>query len=49
MKYNIEKDIPKDETKNSPFWICWHAGMLFLHGVITYQAFENIYNKYSGL
>lgn len=38
-----------DETTNSPFWICWHACMLYLHGVISYQAFEEIYNKYATL
>lgn len=35
-----------DETKNAPFWICWHAGMLFLHGVITIETFNSIYNRY---
>lgn len=33
-----------DETENQPFWICWHACMLFLHGVITKQEFDKIYN-----
>lgn len=33
-----------DETKNASFWICWHACMLFLHGVITKSQFDEIYN-----
>ena len=37
----------KDETTNAPFWICWHACMLFLHGAITKDEFDEVYNKYS--
>lgn len=39
-------NIP-DETDNAKFWICWHACMLFLHGVISYNEFEKIYNSHS--
>ncbi len=34
-----------DETKNPVFWICWHAAMLFLHGVISYEQFNEIYDN----
>jgi len=34
-----------DETKDEDFWICYHACMLFLHGVISYEDFKNIYNQ----
>lgn len=40
---------PVDETKNEPFWICYHACMLFLHGAFTKEQFDQVYNKYSGL
>jgi hypothetical protein len=33
------------ESKNPSFWICWHACMLFLHGILTYEQFEKIYNS----
>lgn len=35
------------ESEDSAFWICWHACMLFLHGVITKSEFDKIYNKHS--
>lgn len=38
---------PADETNNPAFWICWHACMLFLHGVITKETFDSIYKRYN--
>lgn len=35
------------ELENQPFWICYHACMLFLHGVFTYDQFEEVYKDQS--
>jgi hypothetical protein len=37
--------INNTETNNEPFWICYHAVMLFLHGVITKEDFDKIYKQ----
>lgn len=33
------------EYRNPEFWICYHACMLFLHGIFTYDQFNEIYKK----
>ena len=35
-----------NETDNPRFWICWHACMLYLHGVFSYEQFDKIYQTY---
>lgn len=42
---NLWVDRPS-ELENQPFWICYHACMLFLHGVLTYKQFNKIYKKH---
>jgi hypothetical protein len=37
--------ITNTETNNQSFWICYHAVMLFLHGVITKEDFDKIYKQ----
>jgi hypothetical protein len=39
----------RNETDNPEFWICYHACMLFIFEVITYETFMSIYNKYSNI
>lgn len=33
------------ESENPQFWICYHAAMLFFHGIFTYEQFDEIYKK----
>jgi hypothetical protein len=33
------------ESDNPVFWICYHACMLYMHGVLTYEDFMKIYHE----
>ena len=39
-------DEIKPESEKPEFWICYHACMLFLHGIINLETFNSIYDRY---
>lgn len=43
---SIWENIPS-ERDNAPFWICYHAVMLWLHGAISKADLDTIFEKYT--
>lgn len=39
-------EVRPSELDNAPFWICYHAVMLWLHGVISKEDMDTILDRY---